>query len=95
MRPRALGRWWHKVGEDFDLCTAEYDKLDDAEKKLFIEVQDVDDLAEVPTPTDVPLWACSCAAAFNVDARARIWKIIWTTKTPTKRTWRIWTPRSC
>ena len=39
--------WWHQKGEEYDLCTAEYDKLPVAEKKQYVEVTTPEDLGEV------------------------------------------------
>ena len=42
----SFGDWYHKRGEDFDLCEAEWLKLTDAEQAKFVKVESPDDLGE-------------------------------------------------
>ena len=41
-----FGDWYHKKGEDFDLCEKEYQKLSDAEKEQFVKVDTPEDLGQ-------------------------------------------------
>jgi hypothetical protein len=40
------GGWYHKIGEDYDLCTAEYEKLSEDEQKKYVQVQSPEDLGD-------------------------------------------------
>ena len=41
------GGWFHKIGAEYDLCRAEYEKLSPEEQAKFVEVQTPEDLGEV------------------------------------------------
>ena len=41
-----FGDWYHKRGEDYDLCEKEYQKLSDDEKKKFVKIETPEDLGE-------------------------------------------------
>ena len=41
-----FGDWYHKRGEDYDLCEAEYQKLSDDDKKKFVKIDTPEDLGE-------------------------------------------------
>ena len=42
----SFGDWYHKRGEDFDLCEAEWAKLDAGEQAKFVKVESPEDLGE-------------------------------------------------
>lgn len=42
-----VGTRWHLVGEDYDLCDAEYDKLPDDRKRRFVAIRDPAEAADV------------------------------------------------
>ena len=52
--------WWHQKGGNYDLCTAEYDKLPVAEKKQYVEVTTPEDLGEVRKQNE-HLHCCLCS----------------------------------
>lgn len=41
-----FGDWYHKRGEDYDLCEKEYQKLSDSEKGKFVKIDTPEDLGE-------------------------------------------------
>ena len=41
-----FGDWYHRRGEDYDLCEKEYQKLSDGEKKKFVKIDTPEDLGE-------------------------------------------------
>jgi len=53
-----VGTRWHLVGEDYDLCDAEYGKLPDDRKRRFVAIRD-------------PAEAADIVAAAHADARVR------------------------
>ena len=46
MEPIALGNWYHKRGECYDICEQEYKKLSDDQAKLFVKIDVPEDLGE-------------------------------------------------
>jgi putative flavoprotein involved in K+ transport len=38
--------WWHLMNGEYDLCSAEYQKLSDEEKAKYVEIKDIDDDVE-------------------------------------------------
>eukprot|EP01047_Picozoa_sp_COSAG01_P123134 COSAG01_NODE_52046_length_349_cov_1.776000_1_plen_110_part_10 len=38
--------WWHMMNGEYDLCTAEYQKLSDEEKAKYVEIKDFDDVED-------------------------------------------------
>ena len=47
----SFGDWYHKTGDDYDLCAAEWGKLSAAEKEAFVAVNGPDDLGD-----DLPMY---------------------------------------
>ena len=44
--PLGLGDWYHKRGEEYDLCTKEYEKLSDDERLQFVKIDTPEELVE-------------------------------------------------